>query len=186
MTQSSKMPRLPKEVVEKPHHLPHMPENVLDYTDMERLGDAEVLRRAASNLAMEAAELKRIVDVYHKNMLLCLSEGYVVTVPNLASYYTAVHKPREGIRGVLANGYERREVWTVYIKHMTKSIAKRIVRHNAKYIRETHGYEALFEPEPNKLLERNYFYHCIDRPKSERWASSKNPLGAGKKDNSES
>jgi nucleoid DNA-binding protein len=168
-------PRLPKDMIVLPHHLPHMPENVLDYTDMERIGDAEVLKRAAIQLSMEQNELKRIVDIYHKNMLLCVTEGYVVTIPNLASFHTAVVKPREGVRGVLSNGFVRVEQWTVAVKHMTKSIARRIVRKNAKYIRETHGYEALFNTEPNKLLERNYFYNCIDRPKSERWAGGKNP-----------
>jgi nucleoid DNA-binding protein len=182
---SSKNPRLPKELTGKPRHLPKMPENVLDYSDMERLGDAEVLKRAAANLSMEQAELKRIVDVYHKNMLLCITEGYVVTVPNVASFHTRIREPREGVRGVLSNGFERIEQWTVVVHTISKSIIRRIVRKNAKYIRETHGHEALFKPEPNKLLERNYFYNCIDRPKSERWASSKNIDGSSKKDNTE-
>jgi len=176
---SSKEPRLPKELTGKPRHLPRMPENILDYSDMERLGDAEVLQRSAENLSMEQNELKRIIDVYHKNMLLCLTEGYVVTIPNVVSLYTAVYKPREGVRGVLSNGFERVEQWSISIRAVTKSIARRIVRKNAKYIRETHGYEALFEPEPNKLLERNYFYNCIDRPKSERWAGGKDPRRSG-------
>jgi hypothetical protein len=175
-------PRLPKEIVNAPHHLPHLPENRLDLSDMEGVGNVEVLRRAAASLAMEQNELKRIIDVYNKAMLLCITEGYVVTVPNLVTMFTKVVKPREGVRGVLANGFERIEQWTVQLNCMPNSTARRIIRKNAKYIRETHGYEALFKSEPNKLLERNYFYHCIDRPKSERWAGGKDPRRSGEED----
>lgn len=179
-------PRLPKEVCATPHFLPSMPENRIDYTVMASVGDNEALSRSAAQLGMEKIQLKRILDAHYKNMILCITEGYVCSIPNLSFFHAKIRKPREGVRGVLQNGFERIEQWTLILYALPSYVTRKILRKNAKYIREKHGYEALFNAYPNKLLERNYFHDCIDRPKGKRRASVQDTVGPIQEDNSES